>query len=173
MCPRFKRMRAAAFRAVARPSWPAKLEPVLRYETYSFVKDLAVATGEPLNPYRPLQRITMNLSFSLTYGVRFESPDDPFYKAYLSEVVAVSRVRTATKMWVNFIPVLKWWPDTVKKIKSAKRTQERRVELLQELLDNLTVAQEKGENVECIAADLTKDAEAKLSRGKFREVNSN
>ena len=130
MCPRFKRMRAAAFRAVARPSWPAKLEPVLRYETYSFVKGLAASTGEPLNPYRLLQRITMNLSFSLTYGVRFESPDDPFYKAYLSEVVAVSRVRTATKMWVNFIPVLKWWPDTVKKIKSAKKTQERRVELL-------------------------------------------
>jgi hypothetical protein len=40
-------------------------------------------------------------------------------------------------------------------------------------LDDLSVAQEKGENVECIAADLTKDAEAKLSRGKFQDVHSN
>jgi hypothetical protein len=120
MCPRFKRMRAAAFRAVARPSWPSKLEPVLRYERYSFIHDLAESAGGPLNPYRLLQRITMNLSFSQTYGVRFESPDDPFYKAYLSEVVAVGRVRTATKFWVNFLPLLKCWPDTVKRSNKRK-----------------------------------------------------
>jgi hypothetical protein len=53
-----------------------------------------------------------------------------------------------------------------KKIKQAQGVQFRRVTLLQRLLDDLSVAQENGEAVECIATALIKDTEAKLSRGK-------
>jgi hypothetical protein len=44
-----------------------------------FMKDLSAAVdkGEFLGPLRMLQRITMSLSFSLTYAVRFET-NDPF-----------------------------------------------------------------------------------------------
>jgi cobalamin biosynthesis protein CbiG len=68
-------------------------------------------------------------------------------------------------MWVNFIPALKWWPDTMWKIWKAKQVQARRVKLLRSLLDDLKAAEVKGRSIECIVTDLIKDEEAKVSKG--------
>lgn len=70
-------------------------------------------------------------------------------------------------MWVNFISALKWWPDAIWRTKKAKQVQARRVKVLQSLLDDLKAAKAKGRSTECIATYLTKDEEAKLSKGTY------
>jgi hypothetical protein len=120
-----------------------------------------------LDPYRFMQVVTMNMSFGLTYGARFEK-DDPFYVGYVSQTNAVSKIRNSTACWANYVPGLIWLPSVRKMMQEAREAHKKRVEYQAQLLQQLIEAMDKGKAPNCIGASLIEDREAKLNRGMLR-----
>jgi hypothetical protein len=167
MCARLKRMRTAALKAVARPMWSV-LDPAVDHQSCVLESDLKARGRDgttSLDPFPLVQKLTMNLSFQITYGVQMDSTEDATYLGIIQQAAHVGRLQSVTKIWANFIPILMWTPQIRRDIKLAQAAQAKRVAYQADLFTQLVKKMERGDRPACIAASLLEDGEAKLSQG--------
>ncbi|OQV03843.1 hypothetical protein CLAIMM_08831 [Cladophialophora immunda] len=172
MCDRLRRMRTAALKSVARPTW-AFLDPAVHHQTCVMEADLKIRGRDgtvPLDPFPLLQRLTMNLSFQITYGIQIDNAEEARYQGILKQAAHVSRIQSVTKTWANFIPILMWTPRVRRDIKLARAGQAMRVAYQRDLFDQLIRERKSGKRPACIAASLLDDSEAKLDQDEIDAI---
>ncbi|KAK4941197.1 hypothetical protein LTR10_018870 [Elasticomyces elasticus] len=172
MSERLKRMRTAALKSVARPMW-SLLDPAVDYQSRVLESDLKVRGQDgavSLDPFPLVQKLTMNLSLQITYGVQMDSTEDSRYQSILKQAAAVTRIQTVTQVWANFIPILMWTPKVRRDIKLAKEAQAYRVAYQADLFSQLVKKIGIGKPPACIAASLLEDREAKLNQDEIDAI---
>jgi len=162
-----RRMRTAASKSVGRPAWPV-LDKALHVDAINMEHDLLLVGRQgatSIDPFSLIQKITMNLSFNLTYGRRIEDVGKEFYEGYLDQTTTVSNVRNSTANWANYVPILMHTPSVQRKVAQAKASHAKRKAYQQELYNMMIKDLDNGIERPCIAATLLFGKETKLSEG--------
>ena len=113
------------------------------------------ADGEtPIDIYPHLRHIVFDLCLSLTYGARFGEVDDGFIIAFIKSINSISAVRSSTKLFRHFIPLLRIIPESTSQTIAAEKVRRRHRDTL---YDRYKERVADGETVDCIVSSLTED----------------
>lgn len=138
------------------PNWH-KYYHLVEPTTSNFISDLAKKSnnGEtPIDTYAHLRHIVFDLCLSLTYGSRFGEVDDEFMINFIKSINAVSAVRSSTKSYRHFVPLLRLIPESTSETIRAERIRRtHRDELFRRYQQRVA----NGETVDCIVASLAED----------------
>lgn len=163
-----KRARKAAATALNRQAVQTYLPFIDLESTTSInelVQNLKLTHGGDIDPNGYFQRFSLNISLTLNYGIRL---DGTVKDSTLTEVVAVERelgnIRGIAHNWQDYVPLLRLWPGYKK---NAIKFRNRRDEYILDFFDQLKERIAKGTDNPCIAGNVLKDTEAKLSDRKF------
>ncbi|KAF2768366.1 cytochrome P450 [Teratosphaeria nubilosa] len=163
MTDQIRRCRAAAMRALGKMNWP-KYYHLVEPTSVGLVRDMC-KNGQngllPMDVYYHLRHVVFDLALSLTYGARFGEVDNEFMIKFLWSINAISAVRSSTKTYRHFIPLLRWIPDRTSETIRAEKIRAKHVEVLYSSLQERVAG---GEDVECVVKSLHDD---KLSEGEI------
>ena len=109
---------------------------------------------KPVDVYFYLRQLVFDLCLSLTYGARFGEVDDEFMINFIASINAISAVRSSTKYFRHFVPLLRLIPESNSKTIAAERIRRKHRDVLYNKY-NERVA--RGETVDCIVASLNDD----------------
>lgn len=114
-----------------------------------------------IDPNGYFQRFSLNISLTLNYGIRL---DGTVRDHLLNEVVTVERelgnIRGIAHNWQDYVPLLRLWPGFKKR---AIRFRGRRDEYILSFLYQLKARIANGTDNACIAGNVLKDPDAKLT----------
>ena len=132
-----------------------------------------VQDGSEIDPNGYFQRLSLNISLTLAFGLRIEgSVNDKL----LWEVVAVERelgnIRGVAHCWQDYVPLMRLFPGYKK---NAIAYRARRDEYILHFYEQLQARIAAGTDHPCIAGNVIKDSDAKLSESEtfcylFREA---
>ncbi len=108
----------------------------------------------PVDVYAYLRHIVFDLCLSLTYGARFGEVDDAFMIDFIAAINAISAVRSSTKTFRHFVPLLRTMPESTSKTIEAERVRRKHRDVLYSRYQARVAA---GETVDCIVASLNDD----------------
>lgn len=108
----------------------------------------------PIDTYAHLRHIVFDLCLSLTYGSRFGEIDNDFVLTFIKSINSVSAVRSSTKSYRHFVPLLRLIPEATSQTIQAERVRRKHRDVLFNRYKDRVAA---GETVDCIVAAL--DAE--------------
>ncbi|RDW74814.1 hypothetical protein BP6252_05956 [Coleophoma cylindrospora] len=152
-----RKCRNAALKALGKPMWPEYyrlMEPNSAALTRSLYKD-----GEngkiSMDLYPLLRQGMVDLTLSLTYGVRVGEFDEEFTNALLDSIATISSIRSSTVSYKHYVPLLRIFPEkTSRTIKAVKERTERINILFETYLHKV----EKGQaDLKCIVSSLGND----------------
>jgi phenylacetate 2-hydroxylase len=113
------------------------------------------AGGEtPIDIYAHLRHIVFDLCLSLTYGARFGKVDDDFMVSFINSINSVSALRSSTKAFRHFVPLLRIVPEATSQTIAAERVRRKHRDVL---YNNYKERVASGEKVDCIVSSLTED----------------
>ena len=120
-----------------------------------------IKAGYDIDPNGYFQRFSLNISLTLNYGIRL---DGTVRDHTLTEVVAVERelgnIRGIAHNWQDYVPILRLWPGYKR---NAIEFRNRRDEYILDFLGQLKERIANGTDNPCIAGNVLKDTEAKLT----------
>ena len=108
----------------------------------------------PLDAYYFLRHISFDLALSLTYGARFGEVNDAFMTKFLASINAISAVRSSTKSFKHFVPLLRVLPERTSATIQAEQVRAKHVDILYTSYQRRVAA---GETVDCIVSSLGED----------------
>jgi phenylacetate 2-hydroxylase len=156
MTDQIRRCRAAAMRALGKTNWP-KYYHLVEPTSVQLVADM-YKKGQNgkvgMDAYYHLRHVVFDLALSLTYGGRFGEVHDAFMVKFLWSINAISAVRSSTKTYRHFIPILRWIPERTSETIRAERVRAQHVEVLMKRYHQRVAA---GETVDCIVKSLGDD----------------
>lgn len=162
-----KRVQKAAATALNRRS-VQKYLPFIDLESANTIKELlndakhGNATGG-INPTQYFQRLSLNMSLTLTYGFRIYGKEhDDSVKEVIDVEKDLSTIRGVANNWHDYVPLLRLWPGYRRK---AIELRERRDKYILSFLRTLQRRIADGTDSPCIAGNCLKHAEAKLDEG--------
>ena len=142
--------------------------PIIDLETNASIKELLTDSkdGEiDIDPNPYFQRFALNTSLTLNYGIRIDGNiDDELLREIVHVERMVSNLRSTSNNWQDYIPLMRIWPS---RDQEAKEYRGRRDKYLTHLLDMLKDNIAKGVDKPCIAGNVIKDPEAKLTESKY------
>ncbi|EXJ85327.1 hypothetical protein A1O1_05691 [Capronia coronata CBS 617.96] len=161
----FKQQRLAGIASVQPRKWP------LFYAGFNREADRLIASlaqdgeygAQPMNPFRYMQLMSMNLSFHITFDKHFDNAQDPWLRDYVDNAVKISKVRGASNTYSDFVPLLRWHPKYRRMGQEAQAASQKRSRMIQVVLEGLKERIAKGEQPNCIAASVLADENSKLS----------
>ena len=162
-----KNARKAAASALNKQATQTYL-PFIDLESTTSINELLqtakVESGSKIDPNGYFQRFSLNISLTLTYGIRI---DDNVHNDTLKEVVAVERelanLRGIAHNWQDYVPLLRLLPGYKE---NAVRFRGRRDEYILSFFNQLKERIAQGTDNACIAGNVLKDPEAKLTDSK-------
>jgi phenylacetate 2-hydroxylase len=138
------------------PSWP-KYYHLLEPSSSNFMSAVLQKSGDGKNPidiYVHLRHIVFDLCLSLTYGARFGEVDDESILSFIKSINSVSAVRSSTKLFRHFIPLLRIIPEPTSQTIAAERVRRKHRDALYNSYKDRVA---RGETVDCIVSSLTED----------------
>jgi cytochrome P450 len=100
-------------------------------------------------------KIIVDLSLSLTYGVRVGEFDDEFANALLDSIATISSIRSSTVSYKHFHPLLRLFPEKTSKVMEAVKERTMRID---KLYNTYLQKVEKGQDdLKCIVSSLGDD----------------
>ncbi len=168
-----KQRRKAAATALNRPA-VAQYMPIIDLESYSTIRDIAAqASSSPsheLNPKLLFQRFALNTSLTLNYGFRCEGGKND---ALLHEIIeceaAISRFRSTSNNWQDYVPLLRYLPGT-NKGSTPVQYRGRRDVYLNSMISDLKRKIKEGTDIPCITGNILKDPSAKLNESEIKSI---
>ncbi|CAM2712626.1 unnamed protein product [Rotaria socialis] len=164
-----KRRRKAAATALNKPAVQTYM-PIIDTESYSAISEIYKECKDgqvDINIIPHLLRFALNTSLMLNYGTRFSSSFDNLLKEIVEVEAAISRLRSTSNNWQDYIPLLRLFPA---KSKSANSYRVRRDRYLEFLLDGLKKDIANGTDKPCITGNILKDPSAKLNEAEIRSI---
>lgn len=155
MTDQVRKCRAAGMRALGKPNWH-KYYHLLEPSSGKFIRDVyrKAAAGQMVDTYAYLRQIVFDLGLSLTYGARFGEVDDDFMLTFIKSINGISSVRSSTKIYRQFVPLLRIVPESTNETIAAERVRRKHRDVLYNRYMNRVNA---GEKVDCIVAALHED----------------
>lgn len=160
-----KRDRKAAATALNRRAVQTYL-PLVDLEITRALAELLqnVQSGSEIDPNGYFQRLSLNISLTLAFGLRIQGD---IHDELLWEVVAVERelgnIRGVAHCWQDYVPILRLLPSHRK---NAKEYRARRDNYILKFFGDLRTRIAAGTDNPCIAGNVIKDPEASLSDSK-------
>lgn len=167
-----KKARKAAATALNRQATQQYL-PFIDLELTTSLKELLgnVQNGKDIDPNGYFQRLSLNISLTLAFGLRIEGN---VRDELLWEVVATERelgnIRGVAHCWQDYVPLLRLFPSYKK---NAIEWRAKRDKYILEFYERLQARIAEGTDNPCIAGNVMKDPEAKLNEGSSRVESSN
>ena len=164
-----KRRRKAAATALNKPAVQSYM-PIIDLESSSAIYDIykECQDGEiDLNIIPHLHRFALNTSLMLNYGTRFKSSYDHLLKEIVEVEAAISRFRSTSNNWQDYIPILRLFPG---RSNDANSYRIRRDHYLNILLDGLKQDIDNGTDKPCITGNILKDPTAKLNEAEIKSI---
>jgi len=173
-----KQRRKAAATALNRPA-VASYMPIVDLESKCSIRDLYIDSkrGElEINPKPYFQRFALNTvtsssalsdvqSLTLNYGTRMSSVDDTMLKEIVAVEAGISRFRSTSNNWQDYLPFLRYLPFS-SKTSEAEEFRLRRDAYMDRLLGQLKAEIKDGSDISCITGNILKDPDAKLNEGE-------
>jgi phenylacetate 2-hydroxylase len=173
MTSQIRRCRAAAMRALGKvrllqyflksytnvffqPMWP-KYYQLIEPSSVKFISSVLKQGNNgqtPMDIYPYLRQIVFDLGLSLTYGARFGAVDDEFMLTFIKSINAISAVRSSTKAYRHFVPLLRIIPEGTSKTIAAEKIRREHMEVL---FNSYKERVANGEVVDCIVSSLGED----------------
>lgn len=145
--------------------------PIIDLESATSINELSrnLKLDNNVDPNGYFQRFSLNMSLTLTYGIRLDGTARSH--DLLNEVVTVERelanFRGIAHNWQDYVPLLRLWPGLKKRaIKFRGRRDDYILSFFQRLKDRVA----KGTDKPCIAGNVLKDPEAKLSDNELKSI---
>lgn len=164
-----KRRRKAAATALNKPAVQSYM-PIIDIESYSAINDILKECEDgkiDIDVFPHLQRFALNTSLMLNYGTRFSSSFDKLLKEIVEVEGAVSRFRSTSNNWQDYVPLLRVFPA---KSNLANSYRLRRDRYLGILLDDLKKNIANGTDKPCITGNILKDPTAKLNEAEIKSI---
>ena len=120
----------------------------------SQLHDKSSQGNPPIDIYAHLRHIVFDLGLSLTYGSRFGEVDDEFVINFIKSINSVSAVRSSTKTYRHFVPLLRLMPEATSQTIQAERVRRKHRDILFRRYKDRVAS---GETVDCIVAALDAD----------------
>ena len=161
-----KNARKAAATALNRQAVQTYL-PFIDLESTTSINELLqnIKHGSNIDPNGYFQRFSLNISLTLNYGIRIEGT---VRDQTLNEVVAVERelgnIRGIAHCWQDYVPLLRILPGYRA---NAIKFRARRDEYILDFYEQLKERMAAGTDNPCIAGNVLKDPEARLSESKL------
>lgn len=164
-----KRRRKAAATALNKPAVQSYM-PIIDVESYTAIDDILkeCEDGEvDISVFRHLQRFALNTSLMLNYGMRFLSSYDDLLKEIVEVENAISRFRSTSNNWQDYVPILRLFPQRSIDANSYRIRRDRYLTiLLNDLKENIAAGTDKP----CITGNILKDPTAKLNEGELKSI---
>lgn len=140
----------------AKSNWP-KYYHLIEPSSAKFISSV-LEKGQngarPMDIYVYLRQVVFDLCLSLTYGARFGEVDDEFMINFIKSINAISAVRSSTKTYRHFVPLLRVIPEGTSATIAAERTRQKHMDVLYNSYKDRVA---KGEVVDCIVSSLGED----------------
>ena len=162
-----KKVRKAAATALNKQATQTYL-PFIDLETTTSLAELLdnVQNGRDIDPNGYFQRLSLNISLTLAFGLRIEGSvrDETLW-----EVVAVERelgnIRGVAHCWQDYVPLLRLLPSYKKNSIDYRARRDRYILSFYERLQARIAA---GTDHPCIAGNVIKDPEARLNERELK-----
>lgn len=164
-----KQRRKAAATALNKPAVQSYM-PIIDLESYSALQEIYRECHDgqkDINIVPHLQRYALNTSLTLNYGTRISSSSDHLLKEIVEVEGAISRFRSTSNNWQDYVPLLRLFPS---KSKSADLYRQRRDHYLNKLLADLKAEIANGTDKPCITGNILKDPTAKLNEKEIKSI---
>jgi phenylacetate 2-hydroxylase len=109
----------------------------------------------------------LNTSLMLNYGTRFNSSYDELLQEICHVEAAISRFRSTSNNWQDYIPLLRLIPN---RSNQAKAYRLRRDRYLNILLNGLKAEIANGTDKPCITGNILKDPSAQLNEAEVQSI---
>lgn len=145
--------------------------PIIDLESTTSINELFrnLKLDNNMDPNGYFQRFSLNMSLTLNYGIRLDGTVHSHH--LLNEVVAVERelanFRGIAHNWQDYVPILRLWPGLKKR---AVRFRGRRDDYILSFFQQLKERVAKATDKPCIAGNVIKDPEAKLSDMELKSI---
>ena len=166
-----KRARKAAATALNRIATQSYL-PIIDLESTNSINEMLTNCVNPetqktdLDPNGYFQRFSLNISLTLNYGIRI---DGNIHDKILNEAVHCERelgnLRSVSHNWQDYIPLLRLLPQH-----TAKEYRGRRDAYINHFLSQLKERMANGTDIPCIAGNIIKDPEAKMTDKEIKTI---
>lgn len=160
-----KRARKAAATALNRQATQQYL-PFIDLESTASIRDLLkdIPNDYELDPNGYFQRFSLNISLTLNFGIRIQGD---IHDQTLNDVIATERelgnIRGVAHCWQDYIPILRLFPGTKRKALAARAKRDVYIlSFYNQMMERINA----GTDNPCIAGNVIKDPEAKLSERK-------
>jgi phenylacetate 2-hydroxylase len=164
-----KQRRKAAATALNKPAVQSYM-PIIDIESYSAINEILKECQDgqiDINIIPHLQRFALNTSLMLNYGTRFTSSFDELLKEIVEVEGAISRFRSTSNNWQDYVPLLRLFPA---RSTQANTYRLRRDRYLNILLDGLKTDIANGTDKPCITGNILKDPSAKLNEAEIKSI---
>jgi phenylacetate 2-hydroxylase len=164
-----KQRRKAAATALNKPAVQSYM-PIIDVESYSAINEILKECKDgqvDINVVPHLLRFALNTSLMLNYGTRFTSSFDKLLKEIVEVEAAISRFRSTSNNWQDYIPLLRLFPARSNEANSYRL---RRDHYLNILLDGLKQDIVNGTDKPCITGNILKDPSAKLNEAEIKSI---
>ncbi|CAF2374113.1 unnamed protein product [Rotaria sp. Silwood2] len=164
-----KRRRKAAATALNKPAVQSYM-PIIDAESYSAINEILKECEDgqlDIDVIPHLQRFALNTSLMLNYGTRFSSSFDKLLKEIVEVEAAISRFRSTSDNWQDYVPLLRLFSA---KSNQADSYRLRRDHYLEILLDGLKKDIANGTEKPCITGNILKDPSAKLNDIEIKSI---
>ena len=164
-----RRVRKAAATALNKQATQTYL-PFIDLELTTSLSELLanVQDGKDIDPNGYFQRLSLNISLTLAFGLRIEGI---IHDQTLWEVVAVERelgnLRGVAHCWQDYVTILRLLPGYKK---NAVKWRARRDEYILSFYEQLKARIDAGTDNPCIAGNVMKDPEAKLNEQELKSI---
>ncbi|QDS76443.1 hypothetical protein FKW77_004518 [Venturia effusa] len=156
MTDQIRKCRAAGMRALAKSMWP-KYYHLIEPSSAKFISSV-LEKGQngscSMDIYVYLRQVVFDLCLSLTYGARFGEVDDELMISFIKSINAISAVRSSTKTYRHFVPLLRVIPEGTSATVAAERTRQKHMDILYNSYKDRVA---NGEVVDCIVSSLGED----------------
>lgn len=136
--------------------WP-KYYHLLEPTSVKFIHDVherGQNGTKPVDIYAWLRLIVFDTCLSLTYGARFGDVNDDFMIRFIKSINDISAIRSSTKTFRHFVPMLRMIPEGTSETIAAERVRATHVDVLYGSFKERVA---NGETVDCIVASLGED----------------
>ncbi|KAF8243364.1 cytochrome P450 [Wilcoxina mikolae CBS 423.85] len=166
-----KRKRTAAAVTLGRRAMKNYLE-MFDFESYCVIRDIEkdseFGTVEiSVKPY--FQRYALNTTLTLGYGIRLDSVYDDMLREILDVGSAISLLRSASENYQDYIPILRYFPNSDKN-RRGKELRARRDKYLDILLSTVKDMIQQGIDRPCVSSAVLKDVDSKLSSAEVTSI---
>ncbi|KAK9466679.1 cytochrome P450 [Lipomyces arxii] len=167
-----KHRRKAAASALNRPAVQSYM-PIVDLEIKEFVKD-AFEFGSkgrvPIDPLPLIQRLSLNLSLTLNWGTRIDSVLDPLFAEITEVEEYISKFRSTTGNWQDYIPILRLNPFNHHSA-VARDMRARRDVYINKLNEDLEHRMANNDFKPCIQANVLLDPDTQLTPIELKSIS--